>query len=239
MIENAVEFEQRLRSADRRDILKELVRPELEYYQSNSKEYRCYQTHRCLLCKKKVDHTKEWKGPEDSPFDFHIHALEEGHIQKYLELGNAWARYREDLDAATKGARIEHKSEVLNDFIEILSAITRHKAWITEVAGQLFMTTLRDQEIKKKKRRKLFVSIINRIYKKEVLALVLLAYIKCKVTCNNTLTMHEVRVPDSRFGSVKPFYNLFTGLSITSGHIIVNRVAPFITEICDVSLYSK
>lgn len=100
------------------------------------------------------------------------------------------------------------------------------------------MTTLPDQELKEEQ-RELFVSIINRIYKKEVLALVLLAYIKCKVTCNNTLTMHEVRVPDSRFGSVKPFYNLFTGLSITSGHIIVNRVAPFITEICDVSLYSK
>lgn len=169
MIENAVEFEQRLRIADCRDKLDDiflinclnygfglfpgtpslevvdgLVEPELKYYQSQSKEYRCYQTRRCLLCNKKLckyktDHTEGWV----SPFEFHNHALTEGHIQKYLELGNAWARYRKDLAAkesfdeyaVTKGVRIAHKTEVLNDFIEILSAITRHKAWITKVAG--------------------------------------------------------------------------------------------------------
>ena len=212
-------------------------KPELERNAISSKAFRCYATRRCLLCNKKVYAT---------PYEFHLHALTENHKKNYLELDARWDKYNEyqkikehlDKYAATKGVYIAHRTEVLKDFIQILSTvITSHTPWILQEAGQLFTSNLYRVD-SKQDRRQHFVRIINRIYKKEVLALMLLAYVKCEVTCNGLLTMHEVRVPDSKFGSSKPFRNLFTGLTITSGHIIVTRLAPFVTEICDTRLFT-
>jgi hypothetical protein len=108
--------------------------------------------------------------------------------------------------------------------------LTRHQPWLIEEAGKLFLNKLVHADTKRD-RREYFKATVNRIYKKEVLALVLLGYVKRKVTFNEVLTLHEARVPDSKFGSSKPFSNLLSSLAITSGHIIVNRIAPFITTI--------
>jgi len=113
-------------------------------------------------------------------------------------------------------------TKIMKDVIAVLSTMrTSHTPWILQEAGQPSTRNLYCADSKQGRRQPL-VSMVNRLYKKEVLVLMLLAYVKREViTCHGPLTMHEVRVPDSKFGSSRPFRNLVTGLTITSGHLDV------------------
>jgi hypothetical protein len=193
--------------------------------------FRDYQEEFCDLCSVEVTNRYGSRGSKGHRACFAVHEAGKKHTRKYSELEEMWREYRMEVEVYSRD-RAQRFEVALAGKRALLSKqnwlaaskITCHIPWQEELKSALFDFEHSDGDMDESK----FNQVAKSIDKNERLALVLLIFIRERVTCSGKISLFEVRQPDFVFGSSRPWAQEISRIISTEGHIISNRVQVFL-----------
>ena len=188
-------------------------------------QFRDYHGVCCDLCSVEISCLAGREGTKSHRSSFAMHESGKRHKVAYSEYLEEWQCYRRDVEIYSRFAVAGQRALWSEQKWLAASKITCHVPWQKELKSSLFDFEHSEHGgINSSK----FNQVAESVDKSERLALVLLAFIRGRVTHSGEISLFDVRRPDFVFGSTRPWAQEFFRLISMEGHIISNRLQAFL-----------